>query len=536
MANMHVTEIGSSLPSQSPVPAGPEPIAEISATLLRAQAFTAAGGVALLVREGPALVCRASNGTGVLEFGAQVPLENGFFGLCAGSKKPQKCDDADTDPRIDSASYGRVKPRSVLAVPVRDAGGAVVAVLGVYSGAANAFTNTHIAILRTQADSLARAVQQLPKFPAGTRMPSAAAASPREAARAVVPVSGGSVTLLNLPAPAGDAPDPAIDPPQPPAPPAPVAMPEATPAPPAPVAGENQQLLTLADDLIPASRPPEPSVSLSAARAYTIPAPRTFTLPGPLPSRRRKVALLRVAAIAGLCLLGTLVTTGWLVGRKPAPPIVQPGSPAVPAVLQADAAAAEAAKTPATPAQPVPAEQAAAEPPVVPAVRGHETAPSQPAELRQRAPEKSVEAERAFAEPVKKPIPASLPDPAPPVIEVEAPPVAFTFAPTLPAKAAPVVHPPAPRRSEIEPARLLQRIAPQYPSAALHRKTGGQVELSAVIRKDGSVGDVRMVSGNPVFRDSAIAAVRQWRYSPAMLDGAPAETSARIVLTFNPPK
>lgn len=72
--------------------------------------------------------------------------------------------------------------------------------------------------------------------------------------------------------------------------------------------------------------------------------------------------------------------------------------------------------------------------------------------------------------------------------------------------------------------------------AALRRKVGGEVVLSAVIRSDGSVGEVKMVSGNPIFRDSAIAAVRHWRYSPAVLDGAPVETSARIVLNFNPPK
>jgi len=535
---MHATEIGSSLPVQPPVPASPEPIAEISATLLRAQSFTAANGIALLVREGPALVCRASNGAGALEFGAQVPLDNGFFGLCAGSKKPQKCDDAETDPRIDSATCGRVKPKSILAIPVRDADGAVVAVLGVYSGSAKAFTNTHIAILRTQADSLARPVQQLPKLPPAISTPIPLAAPPPEPVAGADPAAASAAPAVASPTPVSDAPKPAMEPPKPPvpAPPAPVAKPEVAappaPAPPAPVSRDIEELLTLAGDPAPAARPREFRAPLPASRAITVPAPRSFTLPRP--RRRRRSALVRIAGITALCLLGVLATAGWFAGREPGPPHFKPGSPAVPAIFQAEVAAVQAAKSPATPARPAPVAEVVPEPPATPAAQAHEAKPSVPAVVRQNVPEKVSEATRTSAEPVKKSVPA--PDPAPPVVEVEAPRVALNIAPALPAMVAPAARPPAPRRAEIEPARLVQRVSPDYPPAALRRKVGGQVVLSAVIRSDGSVGEVKMVSGNPLFRDSAVTAVRHWRYSPAILDGAPVETSARIVLNFNPPQ
>ncbi|HYX70258.1 MAG TPA: TonB family protein, partial [Terriglobales bacterium] len=60
------------------------------------------------------------------------------------------------------------------------------------------------------------------------------------------------------------------------------------------------------------------------------------------------------------------------------------------------------------------------------------------------------------------------------------------------------------------------------------------VRLSAKVSPQGRVTEVNWVSGNALFRDSAMTAVRQWRYKPASLDGQPVESTVEIVLKFAP--
>jgi protein TonB len=60
----------------------------------------------------------------------------------------------------------------------------------------------------------------------------------------------------------------------------------------------------------------------------------------------------------------------------------------------------------------------------------------------------------------------------------------------------------------------------------------GDVVLRAVIAKDGTVQDVRIVSGNPMLADAAVQAVRQWRYQPSSLDGQPVEAETLVQVKF----
>jgi len=46
---------------------------------------------------------------------------------------------------------------------------------------------------------------------------------------------------------------------------------------------------------------------------------------------------------------------------------------------------------------------------------------------------------------------------------------------------------------------------------------------------------VQWVSGSELFRDSALAALKQWRYQPANLNGKPIESDLEIVLHFHRP-
>lgn len=84
----------------------------------------------------------------------------------------------------------------------------------------------------------------------------------------------------------------------------------------------------------------------------------------------------------------------------------------------------------------------------------------------------------------------------------------------------------------IEPAMLIYRVEPAYPALARQMRLEGRVELRAVIAADGTIQSLQAVSGHPLFLQSAIAAVRQWRYRPTILNGAPVEIDTYITVVY----
>jgi protein TonB len=84
----------------------------------------------------------------------------------------------------------------------------------------------------------------------------------------------------------------------------------------------------------------------------------------------------------------------------------------------------------------------------------------------------------------------------------------------------------------VEPARLLTRSIPIYPALAKTARIQGIVVLEAAISETGELENITVVSGHPLLIDSAVEAVRQWRYEPAKLDGSPTRSSVRISVNF----
>lgn len=80
---------------------------------------------------------------------------------------------------------------------------------------------------------------------------------------------------------------------------------------------------------------------------------------------------------------------------------------------------------------------------------------------------------------------------------------------------------------------LIYRVEPMYPPLAREIRRGGRVELRAVIATDGTIQSLQVVSGEPLFLQSALAAVRQWRYRPTVLNGRPVEIDTFITVTYN---
>lgn len=87
----------------------------------------------------------------------------------------------------------------------------------------------------------------------------------------------------------------------------------------------------------------------------------------------------------------------------------------------------------------------------------------------------------------------------------------------------------------IRPPRKVRDVKPIYPSTMREAGLTGVVPMEAVIGKDGSVLTVRVLSAqvHPDFAISAVDAVRQWRFSPTLLNGAPVEVTMTVTVRFD---
>ncbi len=82
---------------------------------------------------------------------------------------------------------------------------------------------------------------------------------------------------------------------------------------------------------------------------------------------------------------------------------------------------------------------------------------------------------------------------------------------------------------------LAHTVDPVYPPEALAQKLHGTVVLQAVVGRDGSVEDVKLVRGYFLLGRAAIAAVKQWRFQPYNVNGHAASTQTTITINFNSP-
>jgi periplasmic protein TonB len=79
---------------------------------------------------------------------------------------------------------------------------------------------------------------------------------------------------------------------------------------------------------------------------------------------------------------------------------------------------------------------------------------------------------------------------------------------------------------------LIHQVRPTYPALARQARIQGTVVLQAVIGKDGSIQNLKVVSGHPMLAPAALEAVKQWRYKPYYLNGEPVEVDTTINVNF----
>jgi periplasmic protein TonB len=79
---------------------------------------------------------------------------------------------------------------------------------------------------------------------------------------------------------------------------------------------------------------------------------------------------------------------------------------------------------------------------------------------------------------------------------------------------------------------LVKKVQPAYPPLARQARIQGTVVLQAEISKDGTIENLRLISGHPMLAPAAIEAVKQWRYRPYMLNGEPVAVETTVMVNF----
>lgn len=510
---------------------------ELTVIAQRAQAFTNASGTAIALSEGNVdeIICRARSGSAAPEVGTALRVEGSFTGLCIQSGKELRCDDAETDTRVDMAAIRALGIRSMVVTPIRQ-DSKVIGVLACFAPTAHAFTITHVAVLKTMADQITVLLQKERRS--------------RE-----------------------EAPAPAVSAPAPPAPAAPKiavaqpasAPPPSTPPPSTPVA--------------PVMIKPATANSRNAVARSSFPVVSKVEPASPLPETKKeekkpdirasfgtfdavaagdkKSALNTkvLGAIAVFVVIAAIATFAFVKMRKPGVPV-----PAQNAQEQANPS------TTTEPAQPQPAEQSQATTPTAPVpvsasgnsasqpvavnTASHVAAKSTAASVSPSTKRKSDQAAEhsTVTEPPEKPAPVTVAlSSGPSQIKANTSQQGADVTPTLsivpgnaPSSLSSLANPvsSAPKavlaRSEFKPLKVLKKVPPVYPALARFRRLSGQVEVQVTVGKDGKAHNPKLISGQAMFRDAAFDAVKQWLFQPAELNGQAVEQTTRIKIQFNP--
>ncbi|MGO9210609.1 MAG: energy transducer TonB [Terriglobales bacterium] len=84
----------------------------------------------------------------------------------------------------------------------------------------------------------------------------------------------------------------------------------------------------------------------------------------------------------------------------------------------------------------------------------------------------------------------------------------------------------------VQQGNLISQVKPTYPAIAKSARIQGAVVLQAEISKQGTIENLRVISGHPMLVQNALDAVKQWRYKPYLLNGEPVPVETTITVNF----
>ncbi len=84
----------------------------------------------------------------------------------------------------------------------------------------------------------------------------------------------------------------------------------------------------------------------------------------------------------------------------------------------------------------------------------------------------------------------------------------------------------------IRPPTKVKDVRPVYPSIAQSARVQGVVIIEATIGPDGKVKDARVLRSIPLLDQAALEAVRQWEFTPTLLNGVPVPVIMTVTVNF----
>lgn len=438
--------------------------------LERVRSVAGATGAAIAIENEGAFICRSSSGAAP-SVGASLDPSSGLSGECVRTREVVRCDDTETDSRVDRVVCRALHLRTVVIVPLKTQAG-LLGVLEVFSSRPHAFESSNILLLRDTADLIAELV--------GERM-------------VVAPAALAAAT------------------------PAPVAAAAAAPAPavasPLPIAHDTASVTSASPALAPAMAPEwrpmadEPELPSRWLAHHLAAYPRRLKF--------------LVAALAVTMLVGS-GWAGWHWGQliSMLHPVPASGAITVPPSATPSIATEGRVSAPST------LVAAPGDPAASPAA-------TLPAPKPVIAPKKNAPVLVLAGSPALSAAAAAEPPPAiAPGVDRGA--ETAGLAAVLSATAAPASLDRPLLSRGVTGGKLIKRIEPLYPPSARHLRLSGTVVLKASVDVRGRVGTVTVISGSPLLAGAAVNAVKGWRYEPFLLNGVPIANDVTVRVNFAP--
>jgi len=446
---------------------------------------TGATGAAIALTRNGEMVCRATTGRNAPDMG--VRLDNaGFSAECLRVGTLQRCDDTETDPRVDAAACRLLGVRSILVVPLWY-WGEFMGIFEIFSPRANAFGERDEQTLQALAYRVVRHTKETSGRLAGFT------ANDEDMSALTAPLP--EINPEPVPEPTESRPLPNVF--------------ELKPKPSARMVAPHDRWMTFL-------------IACAALMAGVIVGLMMWRIGGTRASAHKASPAVQSAPQSQELDLGPISAAA--AEPTPVPEASQPESP------KSQVSKPEATGNPQAPKQSVSAADV-----VVSAAGKKEMEPAaaagglaiyekgkliygtpvpessqSPSTLKQQTPRTAKSAKSS--EPSSAPLLAqSLPsETAPNLID-------GTFVRLKP---------------ELAETLLTDRIEPEYPDAARRAHIQGSVTLETLIGANGKVQQVTPVSGSPELADAAVNAVRQWRYKPFTVDGKKVPIRTQVTVNF----
>ncbi|MBZ5491757.1 MAG: TonB family protein [Acidobacteriia bacterium] len=494
---------------------------DLAVVAQRAQAFTNASGVAIALSEGNAdeIVCRARSGASAPEVGAALRVNGTFTGLCIQTGKELRCDDCETDTRVDTAAIRALGIRSMVVTPIRE-DSRVVGVLAAFAPTPHAFTITHVAVLKTMADQISALLQKERR----AREENPQVEAPRQ------PVPAITAKPVAVPAPTP------VQPPVQATPPAVVIKPSSSaPRAAATAPAKAEPIKSAPLEVVPLATPPKKEEK----RFEAAPRANFGTFDSVAAEDKKSGSRFMMIGVVAVLVIAAAATFAFLKMQKPktaAPQQTQEAANVPPAIVppsgtgQPASGATAAAATPSTISMP-PAAKSVAEKPSAKTVAEKNSSPAEKPVVTEKPASVATLGSTGTSRIAKQNTVTAAPDVAPSFTADttnSAAPLSSLARPV--ASSAPSAA--AIEQSQLEPLQVLRTGPLVYPAIAKARGITGPAVVLVTVGKDGKPYNPKFMSGQPVFKDAAIQAVMGYLFKPAKLNGQPIEQSTTIRLNF----